>query len=396
MTPLKFACVEWSTKSGGIWRPTPEKPNYLCDQRCEIDVNSFGCWTSALGGEHIPLSWFVTGKKGRPAHQIATFPERGFHKAKKIIFGDRFPYRNLDYVKRFDVVLVCHHESAHWEMLHFLREAKKTSPSTLFLATYGVYQLGHIRELWRDPKWYCSFVDFIEASDLFLTVNRTACDYLQLAAKKPIVYFPPFYPYEYTRHFYRRREEKEKTIFIAGNTVRLDVLAGFLIARVFQKRHPDYTIKLTDWGSMNLEPLKGCRYEILPRITWQEYLDETSKALFILNTDIWWTNGRVPLDAAAVGTPCIGCNSNGQMECFPDLVCADIEGIGKALGLAERLMSDSHFYEEIQEKALHQLESYSYENSRRRFEKLISEIRRGKVAEQSTPFEHVLETSLHG
>ena len=391
---LKFACVELYTKSGEIWRPTPEKPNYLCDQRYEIDVNSFGCWTSALDGEHIPLSWFVTGKKGRPAHQKATLLERGIHKAKKSLFKETFPYRNLDYVKRFDVVLVCHHESAHWEMLHFLKKAKEVSPSTLFLATYGVYQLGRVRELWRNPRWYRSLMEFIETSDLFLIVNRAAQEYFQLATPKPAVYFPPFYPYEYTRRFCRRREEKEKTIFVAGNTERLDILAGFLMAREFQKRHPDYLIKLTDWGKMNLELLRGCRYEVLSRTTWQGYLEETSKALFILNTDIWWTNGRVPLDAAAVGTPCIGCNANGQMECFPDLTCADIQGTAKALQGAERLLSDSLFYEAIQERALSQLESYSYENSKKRFESLVAGIREGKYADKGGSLETVLEMSI--
>ncbi|MBI4436395.1 MAG: glycosyltransferase [Candidatus Omnitrophica bacterium] len=391
---MKFACVELLTKSGGIWRPTPERPNYLCDQRREIDVNSFGCWASALEGEHIPLSWFVTGKKGRPARQKATLFERGVHKAKKILFKENLSYRNLEYVKQFDVVLVCHHESAHWEMLHFLKKAKAISPTTLFLATYGAYQLGRVRELWRNPRWYRSFMEFIETSDLFLIVNRAAQDYFQLVTHKPIVYFPPFYPYDYTRRFFRQREDKEKTIFVAGNTERVDILAGLLRARDFQRRHPEYLIKLTDWGKMNLEPLRRCRYEILSRIPWQKYLEETSRALFILNTDIWWTNGRVPLDAAAVGTPCIGCNANGQKECFPDLVCADIEGTAKALELAERLLNDAPFYEATQKKALSQLEGYSYENSRKRFETLVTEIREGKFSEKRGSFETVLEMSV--
>ena len=394
--PMKFACVELYTKSGEIWRPTPERPNYLCDQRREIDVNSFGCWTSALSGEHIPLSWFVTGKKGRPAHQPATFFERARHKAKKVIFGERFPYRNLDYIKKFDVVLVCHHENSHWEMLHFLIKAKKVSPSTLFLATYGVYQFGRVMELWRNPRWYRSFVDFIEASDFFLTVNRAAEDLLRLSTNKPLAYFPPFYPYEYTRRFYRRRDQKEKTIYVAGNTKRSGVLVGLFLAKALQKKYPEHKIKLTDWGGINLEPLKGCDYELLPRTSWQSYLEETSRALVILNTDTGWTNGRVPLDAAAVGTPCIGCNANGQLECFPDLACADIEGIGEAIALGERLIKDPSFYQAVQQKALERLESFSYENSRKRFETLISMVRENRVFEQGVVPEEVSEISFSG
>ena len=391
---MKFACVEAYTKSGEIWRPTASRPNYLCDQKREIDVTSFGCWTSALGGEHIPLSWFVTGRKGRPAHQSPSFFERAVHKTKKTLYGENFPYRNLEYVRKFDVAVVCHHLDDHWEMLHFLRHAKAVSPKTLFLGTHGSYNLGRVRERWRNPAWYRSFVDFVNAADLFFIVNRAGVDYLQRASKQPIIYFPPFYPTEYTQRFYRSLEAKEKVIYIAGNTRRLDVMASLLIARELQERHPEFVIRLTDWGEMNLEPLKGSRYEMIPRTPWQEYLEMTSTVWLILNTDVWWTNGRVALDAAAVGTPCIGCNANGQMECFSDLVCADIEGIGRASELAERLLRDPQFYGEIQEKARRRLESYSYENSRRRFETLVSDLRKGKFPEKTGSPEDALEMSL--
>ncbi len=391
---VRFACVEWNTKSGGIWRPTPERPNYFCDQRREIDVNSFGCWTSALNGEHIPLHWFEDGKERPGVHEPVSFPDRiKFSMRRRLKRPLRF--KNLSYVKRFDVILVCHFLERHDDLLQFLKEAKSATPEVLFLGTHGTYNLGRVREWWRDPGWYRSFAEFVNASDLFLIVNRAALGYLQLVSEKPIAYAPPFYPTEFAKSFYRPLEGKEKILYIAGKTDRLDIMASLLVARELQRRHPEFLIRLTDWGDMNLEPLRGTHYEVLPRTAWQPYLQETAKAFMILNTDIWWTNGRVALDAAAVGTPCIGCNSNGQSECFPDLAVSDIEGVRKGIALAEQLMADPLFYREIQRKAMEKVESFSYENSRRRFETLVSTLREGRTPTPEWE-EGLFERVLHG
>lgn len=53
---MKFACVVLCTKTGKIWDGAKEKPNYLCNPSV-IDAASLGAWTSALGGQHIPMLW---------------------------------------------------------------------------------------------------------------------------------------------------------------------------------------------------------------------------------------------------------------------------------------------------------------------------------------------------
>jgi hypothetical protein len=88
--------------------------------------------------------------------------------------------------------------------------------------------------------------------------------------------------------------------------------------------------------------------------------------------DAWWTKGRVPGDAACVGSPCIGINADSQMELFPDLTCRDIVDTKKAVELGIKLINDKKFYYNVQQKAINRLSEYSYEKSKKRLENLIA------------------------
>lgn len=383
---IQFACIEYNTKSGSIWRPTPERPNYLCDPKNEIDIGSFGSWTSALKGEHIPLHWFMDGKPRPGVDGSSPFQKTLFYRFGTRLIKEIFPdgnrnyqFHNLGYLEKFNPVLVCFSLTQPEAMTQFLQKAKERYPEKIFLVTYGTFNLGRVREYWRDPSWFRHFVTFLNTGDLIILVNREAREYLQLVTKKPILYFPTFYPVHYTEKFFVPREEKEKKIFVAGTTERMDIVWSCLIAKVLQERYPDFTIQVCSWKNMNFEPLKGTRYEVLPWLQWEDYLKVTGKAMFILNTDTWWTNGRVPSDAAAVGTPCIGVNADRQKDLFPDLTCSDVMDTKKALQLGARLIDDNKFYEFIQNKAYQRLEIFSYENSRERFHNLIESYKIGNL-----------------
>ena len=56
---MNFAVIEYASKTGDIWRHQPGKPNYLEDPAKVIDPTSFGCYVSALEGEHIPLTKLI-------------------------------------------------------------------------------------------------------------------------------------------------------------------------------------------------------------------------------------------------------------------------------------------------------------------------------------------------
>lgn len=383
---IRFACIEFNTKSGSIWKPTPERPNYLCDPKREIDIGSFGSWTSALNGEHIPLHWFVNGKPRRGSDGASPFENtllyRSWTRIRKEFSSDgnrEFHFHNLGYLEKFDPVLICYSLTHPGAMTQFLQKAKERYPEKTFLVTYGTFNFGRVREYWRDPAWYRDFVTFLNTGDMIILVNKDAREYFNLVTKKPIVYFPTFYPHHFTEKFFLPREKKERKIFIAGTTERMDIVWSCLIAKRLQEKYPGFTIQVCSWKNMNFEPLRGTRFEILPWLNWEEYLRVTTKAMLILNTDSWWTNGRVPSDAAAVGTPCIGVNADRQKDLFPELTCSDVIDTEKAIALGCRLIDEDGFYRNVQRKALGALEGHSYEKAKNRLEILLDHYQKGTL-----------------
>lgn len=381
---MKFACIEYTSKSGGIWRPTPKRPNYLADHKREIDATSYGgTWTSALGGEHIPLSWFINGKRGPGAGERFSLPLLVQMKLNRRLGRPLVQFRNLDYLKNFDVVLVCYHPAGYRLMTQFMVEAKQRFPDIVFLGTHAVFGIGYLREHWKDSPWFRSFGTFLDLSDVFVVAIPDEPAYLSLVSNTPIVYVPQFYPVSYARKYYRTHEAKDGIIFVAGNTSRTDTVWGCLLARELHRRFPQYTIQAVGSSSFNTEPLAGSRYQLLSAMNWEDYLAVTSRAKLIINTDVLWTNGRVQADAAVVGTPCIGVNAGRQTELFPDLACHDVVDTPRILELGARLIQDAPYYEQVTTKAFAMLEQWSYEKAPGKLEELVASYPTGRLGPAS-------------
>lgn len=378
---MRFACVEYTTKSGHIWRPTPERPNYLCDHKNEIDAAGYGTWTSALDGEHVPVTWFHDGKPGPAIGEKLPIRTRISMRLNRRRNKPILSFDNLDYVDNFDVMLVCFHFYGYRLMTDFLVAAKKRFPDKVFLGTHAVFSLGRLREYWTNSDLFIHLQRFMNECDIFTIANPQAVDYFDLITGTPVVYFPQFYPVSYAGRHFKDVDHKDKSIFVAGSTSRNDITWSCLLAVQLQKRFPDYVIQIVGKDDFNYAALQDANYEILPYMSWDEYLDVTSRARLVLNTDVGWTNGRVQADAAAVGTPCIGSNAGRQTELFPDLVCRDIEDTAKALSLGTKLIENADYYQSVTSRALRTLEGWSYESGPARLADLVDKFKAGKISE---------------
>ncbi|MDP2918428.1 MAG: hypothetical protein Q8N68_02935 [bacterium] len=365
---IHFACIEYSTKTGKIWRPTPEKPNYLCDPESEIDPTSFGCWTSALSGEHIPVNFLRRHHNPRSvAYKLGRKKDVILEKIK-----GKPIYHNLSYLKKFNLVLFLIHNFSMPQMADLIKRAKKINPEALILGSI-VSPLGLLRETWKREKGFRQFKKFADACDIFINVNRAAEDYLESILNTKVLYFPQFYPFAYARQFFKKREEKEKIILVAGETERLDNLSGQFSAIKIQKKYPEFLIQIVDYPDFNAAPLKiaKARFEIIPFLKWQENLKRLSRVFMVINTDAIWTLGRLQADAAAVGTPSIGINANNQMEFFPSLSVPDISGTCQIYTLAEKLILDEQFYCNAQQEGVAKIAENDYEKSKERLFEII-------------------------
>jgi len=376
---MKFACVELYTKSGKIWDGGKEQPNYLCDPS-KIDNASFGCWTSALKGEHIPLLWFKFRKPMRKfyhsqmAPRMSRFNYAGYSIISRL-FNNAFEnFNNLDYLSNFDVVLVVVHDYSIRAMAKFVTAAKRLQKRPIIIGAFGV-TLNFMREALKVPENFKHFKIFIDNCDLFANYYHEAIsEYLGLYTKTPIVNFPQFYPFEFAKSYFTSLEEKEKVIFISGHSQRTDHVASMLIARKIQERHPNFTIELVGRPRQSVEPLAGANFRVAPfQRLWINYLEKTRKNYLVIDMDNTWTLGRVARDAAAVGSPCIGLNSGSQASLFPDLVCGDIVDTNKAVELGTKIIEDKNFYQEVQKRAFGGLEACSFENSVKRLKEVLRE-----------------------
>ncbi len=360
---IKFACIEYSTKSGEIWQKKPGRPNYLCDPKKEIDPTSFGAFTSALSGEHIPVSYLrIPKKQGSLNFKI----RRSFDLLQEKINQEPI-YHNLEYIKKFNLILVLIHSFSMPLMAELLPRLKKINPKALYLGSIDS-PLGKLREVWKKDREFIAFKRFADQCDIFINVNRAAQKYLEYITKSKVIYFPQFYPYKFAKKFYKTRDQKENSILVGGDSSRTDNLAGQHVVIQIQKKYPEILIKIVNFPGLNITPLKmaKARFKTIPFVPWQKHLKRLSRFLIVINMDNIWTLGRLQADCAAVGTPSVGLNSNNQMEMFPDLSTLDVQGIDQTVLLSEKLIVDQNFYQEIQAKAKAKVAESSYQKSRER------------------------------
>ncbi len=360
---MKFAVIEYSSKSGKIWRHTRERPNYLCDPVTEIDPTSFGCYVSALAGEHIPLTALIH----------PNLPKKVF----KRISGSWPRNYNIDYLRRFEVLLIVHQISDGHEITALAKRIRRDLPNIKVIGV-PTQPFGILRDHWQqNERWLADFVEFMNSCDVFLTIVASTKPHWQQLTKSPVVYMPQPYPVEFARTFHQPRASKEKIIMVAGITDRDNIKKGHLVASEIQRRLPEYLIHVTkiDGLVQDLSNLRGAKYDMLPFLPWQKHLDYLSRVALVVNTDYTQTRGRVQADCAAVGTPSIGADSDGQADLFPNLLGKKEDSVDELATQGINLLTNDSLYNNTTSLAAQRLNKYNYENSAQRFIGLVADIR---------------------
>jgi hypothetical protein len=366
---MKFAVVEYNSKSGGIWRHTKARPNYVADPKTEIDPTSFGCYVSALAGEHIPLKGLIVG----PVNKVAK-PVQTYRKAVKRLTGS-WPAYDIEYLRHFDALLVVHQLSDAHEMVRLAQRLKVLEKRPLLVGVptqpYGILKPA----LDSNPKAKQNFVDFMDACDVFVSVVDSTTQWYQDQTKTPVRYLPQPYPVSYAAKYLVPRPQKDKTLLVAGVTQRPNVAQGQVIARELQKKFPEYTITIPKVAEYDYDfsELKDARYTVLPFEQWQQHLTTLAKTTLVINTDYTQTRGRVQTDCAAVGTPSLGGNSDGTADLFPELLSDPATATEKLIAQGERLLTDTAYYDQIAAHARQALQKYDYEQSAARLRDIVNQ-----------------------
>lgn len=365
---MKFAVVEYSSKTKKIWRHTAERPNYLCDPIHEIDPTSFGCYVSAFEGEHIPLISLITGKD-------VLAPVRFYRKIMKRLTGV-WPTYDISYLGQFDALLVVYQISDGHEMVALAQRLRTEYPSQVIIGV-PTQPYGILREYWDTHAHAISEMrNFMRSCHAFVTIVKSTLRKWERISRVPVVYMPQPYPAAFASKIFRERNQKSNIIFVAGVTGRNNIIKGQLVAAQLQKKFPAYRIQMAKVPDMQLDTknLEDTTYDIIPFQPWQEHLAMLSRVALVINTDYTQTRGRVQADCAAVGTVSIGANSDAQEDLFPKLTADSNTSIEQLVRQGEQLLSDTSYYAEIARTAQQRLSQYDYGPSKQRMEELVHAI----------------------
>jgi hypothetical protein len=362
---MEFAVVEYSSKSGNIWRHTDERPNYLCDPVTEIDPTSFGCYASALKGQHIPLTGLITNS----IHPSFRLYRKAFKRLTK-----HWPNYSLNYLQSFDVLLFVHQLSETQELNRALKRLRQLNPRPFIIGVptqpFGILQ----NAFQNNSTCLQDFNQFMSLCDVFISIVKSTVPYYQSHTSTPVAYLPQPYPAIFASKNFIPLSQKEPAIFVAGVTQRDNIKKGQLIARELQKQYPDHKILIPKVHDLDydFQNLKDTNYEILPFEAWQQHLATLAKVKLVINTDYTFTRGRVQTDCAAVGNPSVGSNSDAQIDLFPQELYSQkdtpIEGLILA---AKKLLNDSTYYQTVTSTALQNLMKYEYKESAHRLQALV-------------------------
>lgn len=368
---MNFAVLEYTSKTGKIWHHTPEHPNYLADPVKEIDPTSFGCYVSALAGEHIPLTSLILGPDSKTSKPIQLY-----RKAVKRITGD-WPQYNIDYLRQFDALLIVHQLSDAHELVSLLKKLRENTKRPLMLGV-PTQPFGILKDAFaKDSNAKTDFINFMDGCDVFISIVEDTVDWYQNMTKTKVIYVPQPYPSAFASQNFLPREQKEKTILLAGVTQRDNIKKGHLVATELKKRFPDYEILIPRVQDMDYDfsLLKNTAYKLQPFEKWHDHLKTIAKSMLVINTDFTFTRGRVQTDCAATGTPSLGCNSDGQKDLFPDLFITSDTPVETIVQQAIRLIEDPAYYTSITTQARENLEKYDYKQSAERLTALINSLK---------------------
>jgi hypothetical protein len=358
---MTFAVVEYSSKSGDIWQHTKERPNYLCDPALEMDPTSFGCYVSAMSGEHIPLVKIIN---------TASFINRLYRK----INGHWPNQYSLDYFGKFDRLLVIHEAANSATLTSFIRRLKSRYPHLKILGV-PTQPYGLLRLQWHhDHQILTNLQEFSQACDAFITIAKSTTESWQNITQRPVYYLPQPYPVEFATKYWKPQAEKQPIIFIPGVTDRPQIILGHQVAVALQKQFPDHVIHVTATPNtpLDLSVLTGANYQVQTFLPWHDHLRYLSAVKLVINTDFTQTRGRVQMDCAAVGTSSVGADSDAQLDLFPHQAAGPKDSLDEIIAAARDLLANKKKYQTTIDFARAKLPFYSYEQSAHRINHLYS------------------------
>lgn len=222
------------------------------------------------------------------------------------------------------------------------------------------------------PHWW--FNDYDIADQINFYNLLTTCDSILAHNETDISYYKGLFPGKVINVLPTLMIEsliqdiiptKQEKVIIGGNFARwYGGFESFIVAQEFE---------VPIWGQTSHATRNGEEQLInqLPRVLWVDWMKQLSSFKYAVHLMPTVAAGTFSLNCAYFGIPCIGnYKVDTQRLCHPDL-SVDVENIETAAYLAQRLLTESDFYEECSKVAK---DNYKKYYSREVFSKQINNI----------------------
>jgi len=282
------------------------------------------------------------------------------------IFGDYkyFGDITIDDLANYDVVMF----NLNYEMIEMPIQFKKKFPQIL---TIGFLD-GSIDEhnFWM-PQKHASWIIALRTLDVIGTLDPVFIPYIQGITDKKVVFLgvpfvPPLKP---------RVNQEYDLLAHSGLYMQRNGLSDLIVIEKMNLRGVAFARNDDDMSTMQRLQFKNI--QILKRDAYFDFLKYLAKSKICLALDARYTWGRLSLDCAAFGIPCIGTNRQyTQRILFPELTTDDpFNSLNFAVDKVNHLLNNPYYYERIITYAKKKLVEFDMESSKKRFLKIIHDYR---------------------
>lgn len=308
------------------------------------------------------------------AARIRINPEEGdgtsFINWVSILDGFHFNYERLraeglDILKGFDVVMMSGHLSYIADIISIAEKLKDTNAVSMFFPE-GSTQLydNSIRGFHKE------YYEAWNACDIVAAVEEDKLAYYRsFVGKDTLVRFihVPVTRDMEAGGFLIPRHHKKNSVVVYGDNNPNHPIVAMAAARMITAS-PVIGVEISKQNAEEIEKiLPGLKILYSGKMSQNQFLRTLGMSMVHFYPTEWIGTARQQISCAAVGTPCIGNHdSHTQRRLFPELGC-DIYDIDAMFSLANRLILDDVFYNEIVRRAFDKMQHYNLDNSRRRF-----------------------------
>ena len=196
----------------------------------------------------------------------------------------------------------------------------------------------------------------LDKADYIFGVEETMCDILQGELQRNIPCIPHPSPIHLIEKY--RKSERMKKILVSAHRYDMNTLLPWFVTNSLSEEWVTGCI-----GSyIDKSKVLHLYDEVHDYLQFEQLLELLSNQYCVLETYMIHSYGRLTVECAALGVPCVGTNLISSMRrCFPDL-CYDVNDISKMRTILFKLLNDRDFYNDTAKSAIDKSYYYSFDN----------------------------------